>query len=244
MALAIPVRVQGNDINGAHVTAELAGAAIDAAAGGGIEEGSVGGGTGMNCYAFKGGSGTASRIVGYGDRSYTVGVFLQTNFGARHELTIAGVKLGRQLLADNPMEDYFSGSAAGAGSCIGIIATDAPLLPGQCAAMARRAPLGLARTGTTGSHFSGDIFLAFSTANPGAFDSGFPDGPPSARNNRHAEFIPWGRMDDFYAAVAHAAEEAVVNSLVANAEMIGRDGNRTPALPHQAVRAAMTKLSA
>jgi L-aminopeptidase/D-esterase-like protein len=230
-----------NDINGAHVTPELAVEAIDAARGGPVEEGSVGGGTGMNCYAFKGGSGTASRIVNYGHRTYTVGVFLQANFGSRHELTIAGVPLGALLADDNPMETYFSGAPAGAGSCIGIVVTDAPLLPGQCKALARRVPLGLARTGTTGSHFSGDIFLAVSTANRDALSGRFPQGAPTAQSYGHMDFIPWGRMDDFYAAVAHAAEEAVVNVLVTNSEMVGRDGNRTPALPHARVVAALKK---
>ncbi|TPM35786.1 P1 family peptidase [Mesorhizobium sp. B2-3-5] len=228
-----------NDINGSHVTVDHATAAIDNAASGRIEEGSVGGGTGMNCYAFKGGSGTASRIVDYGHRSYTVGVFLQANFGSRDELTIAGVPLGERLSDDNPMESYFRGGPTGAGSCIGIVATDAPLLPGQCKALARRVPLGLARTGTAGSHFSGDIFLAFSTANRDALNGRFPQGPATEQSYGHMDFIPWGRMDDFYTAVVQAAEEAVLNALVANQDMIGRDGNRTPALPHAKVLAAL-----
>lgn len=228
-----------NDINGSHVTVDHAIEAIDNAAGGGIEEGSVGGGTGMNCYAFKGGSGSASRIVDYGHRAYTVGVFLQANFGSRQEISIAGVPLGHELAADNPMEAYFSGGPTGAGSCIGIVATDAPLLPGQCKALARRVPLGLARTGTAGSHFSGDIFLAFSTANGDALNGRFPKGAPSNESYSHMDFIPWGRMDDFYTAVVQATEEAVLNTLVANAEMVGRDGNRTPALPHAKVVAAL-----
>ncbi|WP_421913147.1 P1 family peptidase [Mesorhizobium sp.] len=228
-----------NDINGSHVTVDHAMAAIDAAAAGAIDEGSVGGGTGMNCYAFKGGSGTASRIVDYGHRSYTVGVFLQANFGSRHELNIAGVPLGNLLSDDNPMESYFRGGPTGAGSCIGVIATDAPLLPGQCKALARRVPLGLARTGTTGSHFSGDIFLAFSTANPDALNGRFPKGQATEESYSHMDFIPWGRMDDLYAAVVQATEEAVLNALVANSDMIGRDGNRTPALPHANVVAGL-----
>lgn len=228
-----------NDINGSHVTVDHAMAAIDAAASGAIDEGSVGGGTGMNCYAFKGGSGTASRIVDYGHRSYTVGVFLQANFGSRHELNIAGVPLGDELAGDNPMEAYFRGGPTGAGSCIGVIATDAPLLPGQCKALARRVPLGLARTGTSGSHFSGDIFLAFSTANPDALNGRFPQGPATEESYGHMDFVPWGRMDDFYAAVVQATEEAVLNALVANSDMIGRDGNRSPALPHAKVVSAL-----
>ncbi|TPI33195.1 P1 family peptidase [Mesorhizobium sp. B3-1-6] len=228
-----------NDINGSHVTVDHAIEAIENAAAGAIEEGSVGGGTGMNCYAFKGGSGSASRIVDYGHRAYTVGVFLQANFGSRHEISIAGVPLGHELTADNPMEAYFGGRPTGAGSCIGIVATDAPLLPGQCKALARRVPLGLARTGTAGSHFSGDIFLAFSTANPNALNGRFPKGAPTAESYSHMDFVPWGRMDDFYTAVVQATEEAVLNALVANEDMVGRDGNRTPALPHGRVVAAL-----
>ncbi|TPM41852.1 P1 family peptidase [Mesorhizobium sp. B2-3-4] len=228
-----------NDINGSHVTVDHAIAAIDAAAGGQVEEGSVGGGTGMNCYAFKGGSGTASRVVDYGHRSYTVGVFLQANFGSRQELTVAGAPIGRELANDNPMEAYFRGGPTGAGSCIGIVATDAPLLPGQCKALARRVPLGLARTGTAGSHFSGDIFLAFSTANPDSLNGRFPQGVPTEQSYSHMDFIPWGRMDDFYTAVVQAAEEAVLNALIANQDMTGRDGNRSPALPHEKLVASL-----
>lgn len=230
-----------NDINGAHVTPEIAVAAIDAAKAGPVAEGSVGGGTGMNCYAFKGGSGTASRVVEYGDVNYTVGVFLQANFGSRRELTVAGVEIGKILSNDNPMQNYFMGGGEGAGSCIGIVATDAPLLPQQCKALARRVPIGLARTGTTGSHFSGDLFLAFSTQNVGALHGRFPNGPPSQSQNSKIEFVPWGRMDDFYAAVAYATEEAVLNALVCNATMIGRDGLRSPALDHEVVSDAMNK---
>jgi L-aminopeptidase/D-esterase-like protein len=224
-----------NDINGSHVTTDHVTSAIDAATSGPVEEGSVGGGTGMNCYGFKGGNGTASRLVAYGPHRYTVGVFLQANFGARSELTIHGVPLGRMLAGDNPIEDYFDGRVQGAGSCIGIVATDAPLLPNQCKALARRVPLGLARTGATGSHFSGDIFLAFSTANADALESRFAAGPPTAESFGHMDFIPWGRINEFYTAVVEATEEAVLNALIANETMIGRDGHRSPALPHEAV---------
>ena len=226
-----------NDINGDHVKPGMAGLAIDAACSGAIEEGSVGGGTGMNCYNFKGGNGTASRRVSFGRTTYTVGVFLQCNFGDRHELTVAGQPVGQSLLADNPIADHFAQGAAGAGSCIGVVATDAPLLPGQLQAMARRVPLGLARTGTTGSHFSGDLFLAFSTANMGAFDSGFPKQVADEAKLATAAFVPWSHIDAFYAATVYAAEEAVLNALVANETMVGRDNLRSPALPHDAVAA-------
>lgn len=224
-----------NDINGPHVQPAHAIAAIDSAKGGAIEEGSVGGGTGMNCYAFKGGSGTASRRVAYGPNTYTVGAFVQANFGARHELTIGGQYLGEKLSGDNPMDEHFTKFPPGAGSVIAVIATDAPLLPGQCKALARRVPLGLARTGTAGSHFSGDLFLAFSTANEGALSSRFPDHEPTADDFEKLSFIPWGQIDPFYEAVVLAVEEAVLNALTANADMIGRDNHRSPALPRDVV---------
>ncbi|WP_435220525.1 P1 family peptidase [Streptomyces sp. Tue6028] len=225
-----------NDINGPHVRPEHAVAAIEAVVHGPLEEGSVGGGTGMNCYGFKGGSGTASRVVGYGPDQYTVGALVQANFGERRELTIAGVPVGRHLLDDNPLEDGDWLAPGGAGSVIVVIATDAPLLPGQCKALARRVPMGLGRTGTTGGHFSGDIFLALSTANPGALASTFPAGEPTADDYDTLRSIPWGRIDRFYEAVVQAVEEAVLNALVANTRMTGRDGHRTPALPHGRVR--------
>lgn len=233
-----------NDINGGHVRPEHVEAALDAATGGPVPEGSVGGGTGMNCYEFKGGNGTASRRVEYGRHTFTVGAFVQANFGARHELTVAGRHVGPQLATENPLAgDWFAEDLnrppAGAGSVIAVIATDAPLLPGQCRALARRVPLGLARTGTTGSHFSGDIFLAFSTAEAPDLASQFPIGAVGDDEFGQLTFLPWGRMDDFYAAVVHSVEEAVLNALVVNADMTGRDGHRSPALPHDQLRALL-----
>jgi L-aminopeptidase/D-esterase-like protein len=220
-----------HDINGGHVTAATVREALDAAHSGPIDEGSVGGGTGMNLYQFKGGNGTASRLVPFGDRTYTVGVLLQCNFGAREELVIAGVPVGRALADDNPMNEFDWNAPPGAGSVIGVLATDAPLLPQQLKALARRFSLGIARTGTAGGHFSGDIFLAFSTANPGAFALGFPEGDPDAREISRLEFVQWRRIDPFLTAAVDAVEEAVVNALVANETMVGRGGNRTPGLP-------------
>ncbi|HEX9065200.1 MAG TPA: P1 family peptidase [Streptosporangiaceae bacterium] len=218
-----------NDINGGHVTAETAMRALDDAGPGPVAEGSVGGGTGMNCYGFKGGTGTASRLVSIGARQFTVGVLMQANFGSRRELVIAGRRLGEVLAGDNPMEETDWLTPPGSGSCITIVATDAPLLPGQCKALARRVPLGLARTGTTGSHFSGDLFLAFSATNAGALDSrlGLPDDGalPSI------EFVPWGQLDPLYEAVVQATEEAVLNVLAASQTMTGRDGHRSPGFP-------------
>lgn len=223
-----------NDINGDHVTPALARQALDTAGGGPIEEGSVGGGTGMSCYGFKGGTGTASRLITHAGSTYTVAVLVQANFGARRELTLAGVPIGRHLKNDDPLSEAGAPLPAGAGSVIVTVATDAPLLPGQCAALARRVPLGLARSGTTGSHFSGDLFLAFSTANPFALASHYP----SAKQPERLEslfFIPWGDVDRLFDATVHCVEEAVADALVANTPMTGRDGHHLPALPHQRV---------
>lgn len=217
-----------NDINGRHVREETAIAALDAATSGPLAEGSVGGGTGMNCYGFKAGTGTSSRRVLVGEQPYVVGVLTQANFGARHELVVRGRQLGPRLLNDNPMQGQ--APPPGSGSCITVVATDAPLLPLQCKALARRVALGLARTGTTGSHFSGDVFLAFSTANAGALDSGVG----SARDGvGRLDFVPWPAVNPLYAGVVQATEEAVVNALVAADTMIGRDGHRSPGFPNE-----------
>lgn len=232
-----------NSINAATISTADAGIAIDTASSTGALEGSHGGGTGMNCYGYKGGNGTSSRLVTFAGREYTVGVFLQANFGQRDELVIAGVPMG-DLDAPCPIEqddwiaaDRSEGSAraavpGGSGSVIAIVATNAPLLPQQCEALARRVPLGLARTGTTGSHFSGDLFLAFSTGNRGALTSGFPGGPEALRS---MEFVPWNAMDRLYRAVVEAVEESVVNALVGNESMVGRDGHFSPRLPREQV---------
>ncbi|MFI9503921.1 P1 family peptidase [Nocardia sp. NPDC052566] len=229
-----------NDINGGHVTPAMVGAALDAARSGPVAEGSVGGGTGMNCYAFKGGNGTSSRRITLGGTTYTLATFVQANFGARKELTVTGHAVGRRLDVPNPMEtdDWFDRDLtvpAGSGSVIAIVATDAPLDAAQCKALARRVPLGLARTGTTGSFFSGDIFLAFSTANDRAGSTSF--GPESLPDNEieTRAVLPWYRMNLFYEAVVHSIEESVLNALLVNQDMTGRDGHVSPALPHEAL---------
>ena len=239
-----------NDAYGHHITEATVVDALEAARGGPVEEGSVGGGTGMICYEFKGGNGTASRWVGYRGTGYTVGVFLQANFGSREELTLAGVPVGR-LLAGGVLAPSAPGAASpargaappargdvppGAGSVIAIVATDAPLLPHQCSALARRVTHGIARTGTVSSHFSGDLFLAFSTANPGGF-SGYHPPPGAGRDYDQLRFVPWARMNPFFTAVVQATEEAVANALVANEDMTGRDGHHVPALPRDQVAA-------
>ncbi len=219
-----------NDINGFHVKPEDVWHALDNAHGGAVEEGSVGGGTGMVCYEFKGGNGTASRKVEMKDetglRSFVVGVFLQANFGRRSQLVIAGIPVGKEI----PGEVYKEES----GSCIAVVATNAPLLPNQLKRLARRVSLGLARTGTVSGNGSGDLFIAFSTANAGAADP--------ARLTHSVETIPNDRMDPIFAAVVQATEEAVVNALVDNQTMIGRDNHRVEALPHDRVREMMKGL--
>jgi L-aminopeptidase/D-esterase-like protein len=229
-----------NSIDRDAVTHAHVAEAIDSASATGLREGSAGGGTGMNCYGFKGGTGTASRRVAFGGTEYTVGVLLQANFGDRSELTVAGIPMG-----DLPVPDTLGAGdwldadrtrvPGGSGSVIAIVATDAPLTPHQCEALARRVPLGLARTGTSGSHFSGDIFLAFSTANPGALGSGFPRETPEAATLRSLDFVPWNHLDPFFAAVVQAVEEATLNVLVDNDSMTGRAGHVSHALPHDLV---------
>ncbi|MEO9877700.1 MAG: P1 family peptidase [Anderseniella sp.] len=205
-----------NDINGFHVTAEHAMAALDNAASGPLEMGSVGGGTGMITYEFKAGSASASRLVDTGAAQYTVGTFVQSNFGLRPELTVLGVPVGRELQGDECR-------SKGSGSIIAIIATDAPLLPHQCKRLARRVPLGLARTGTIGHNSSGDIFLAFSTANSQALQSG---------GVRHLDALADSELDPLFQAVVETVEEAVLDAMIANETMTGRGELTVRALPH------------
>src|SRR5438067_8131902 len=215
-----------NDINGFHVRAEDVWHALDTAHGGAIEEGSVGGGTGMICYEFKGGNGTASRKVDIRaskdvpPQTFVVAVFLQANFGRRSQLTIAGLPVGKEI----PGEVYKQES----GSCIAVVATDAPLLPTQLKRLARRVPLGLARTGTISGNGSGDLFIAFSTANPNVAN------PDQATHT--VQTIPNDLMDPLFTGVVQATEEAVVNALVDNQSMTGRDDHHVEALPHDRLR--------
>lgn len=210
-----------NDINGHHVTAAHVAAALDDACAGAVEEGSVGGGTGMITCGFKAGSGTASRVVEWSGRRYCFGVFVQSNFGRRTNLTLRGVRAGHELTEPAIREGT---ARAEKSSIIGIAATDAPLLPHQLKRIARRMPLGVALTGGFGYNSSGDIFLAFSTANG-----------PAARgeSGRLAEtsFIPDVDIDGFFDAAVQATEEAILNALVANDDMTGHSGNFVPALP-------------
>ncbi|WP_417454597.1 P1 family peptidase [Kiloniella sp.] len=215
-----------NDINGFHVTDDHVSQAIEAAIDGPIDEGSVGGGTGMKSFDFKAGSGTASRRVQYGDVAYTVGAFVQSNFGKRGDLTVLGYPLGKELSEPRMVEKTRSTELS---SIIGIIATDAPLLPHQLKRLARRAALGMGLTGGIGAHGSGDIFLAFSTANHDVLAS-------KEQVVQNVSFIPDTDLDFLFKGVIRSMEEAIINSMVANEDMEGRDGNFVPALPHSALK--------
>ena len=222
-----------NDINGFHVRPEDVFHALDSAHGGAIEEGSVGGGTGMICYEFKGGNGTASRRIDIRAskdapaRTFTVGVFLQANFGRRPQLIVSGLPVGKAI----PGEVYKQES----GSCIAVVATDAPLLPNQLKRLARRVSLGLARTGTVSGNGSGDLFIAFSTANPNAAN---PDDITHS-----VETIPNDLMDPIFTGVVQATEEAAINALVDNHSMTGRDNHHVDALPHDRLRELLKKFA-
>jgi len=225
-----------NDINGFHVTAEHVFEALDKAAPGPIELGSVGGGTGMICYEFKAGSGSASRLVDMDAGGFTVGVFVQANFGRRGELIVAGIPVGRELtggeVRSKPGGPGSSDLGPG-GSVIAIVATDAPLLSHQLKRLARRVGLGLARSGAVAHNGSGDIFLAFSTANGPALEA--DEGP------RQASFLSNEAMDPLFTAVVEAVDEAVLDSMVANEAMVGRDGIEVPALPHDRLCAILER---
>jgi D-aminopeptidase len=207
-----------NDVNGHHVKAEHVVAAFEDACSGPIEEGSVGGGTGMRCYEFKGGSGTASRKVGYDGQDYCVGAFVQSNFGKRSLLHIAGIPIGTEIPIETPQKPDLE-----SGSIIVVVATDAPMLPHQLKRMARRAAYGIARSGGIASNESGDLFLAFSTANREAV--GTHTGIVTAR------YVGEEAMSRFYEATIEAVDEAIMNSIFANEAMVGRDGNVVPGLP-------------
>jgi L-aminopeptidase/D-esterase-like protein len=205
-----------NDIDGHHVTAEHVRTAFYIAHGGSIEEGNVGGGTGMTTYQFKGGSGTSSRVITIEDKRYTVGVFVQSNFGKRHLMTVAGIPIGVHYPTDES-------DNADLGSIIGVVATDAPLLPHQLKRVARRSALGIARSGGIASNESGDLFVAFSTANEAVIESNF--GAVSV------EMLGEGNLSVIYEASIEAMDEAIMNALFAGETMVGRDGNTAPGLP-------------
>ena len=229
-----------NDINGFHVTKQDAWAAMDSARGGPVAEGNVGGGTGMVCNRFKGGIGTASRRLEAKDGGYTVGVLVQCNYGARAPLRIAGVPVGREIADLMPCREP-CGSARSArearlaedvGSIIIVVATDAPLLPHQLKRIARRAALGVGRLGGLASNSSGDIFIAFSTANPRASrDSGLAT----------VSMVANDRITPLFEATVQATEEAIVNAMLAAQTMVGADDLKVYALPHDRLREVLKK---
>jgi L-aminopeptidase/D-esterase-like protein len=227
-----------NDINGFHVKPGHVWAALDSATAGPVAEGAVGGGTGMICHELKGGIGTASRQVLLPEGQYTLGVLVQANYGRRPEFMVAGVPVGHEMpgsVIPSPWNSVLltpSHPASGGGSIIVVVATDAPLLPHQLKRLTRRVGLGLARLGAYGSHYSGDIFLAFSTANPGA----------AGRGGIHAlQMLTNDWMNPLFAATVQATEEAVLNAMVAAKTVVGINGNIAHALPHDQLRAVLSK---
>ena len=216
-----------NDINGFHVKKDHAFAALNQAVSGPVAEGGVGGGTGMICHGFKGGIGTASRQLSANGGVNTVGVLVQANYGGRETLTIAGVPVGREITDLRPTR-----GGQGDGSIIVVVATDAPLLPHQLKRLARRVPLGIGRLGGLGTNGSGDIFIAFSTANPGVGAGG---------DLVEVEMLPNGRMNGLIQATVQAVEEAIVNALVAGETLTGINGNTVYGLPHDRLRDVLRK---
>jgi L-aminopeptidase/D-esterase-like protein len=220
-----------NDINGFHVKPEHAFHAIDSATSGPVEEGAVGGGTGMICNEFKGGIGTSSRKVETKFGGYTVGVLVQCNYGVRRNLKIAGVPVGKEI-SEDPAYSLGAFAEDDWGSIIVVVATDAPLVSHQLKRLVRRVSLGLGRDGSISGNGSGDIFIAFSTANSGAAK---PDAPVQLT------MLPNDRMDPIFAATVQATEEAVINAMVAAETMTGINDHKVIALPHEKLRAVLKK---
>jgi D-aminopeptidase len=237
-----------NDINGMHVRPEHLHEAIASAANGPVPEGNVGGGTGMRCLGFKGGIGTASRVLPAADGGYVVGVLVQCNFGARQDLRVAGVPVGDEITdlgpcvaldAVRPQLPRCGKDTAGPGtrqedqgSIIVVVATSAPLLPHQLKRLATRVALGVGRTGGFGGNGSGDIFLAFSTANATT---------AASEGVQRVEMLPNPRMNALFYATVQATEEAILNAMLAATTMTGADGLRVHALPHDRLLAALRK---
>ena len=220
-----------NDINGFHVKPEDVAMALESAAGGVVPEGNVGGGTGMICYGFKGGIGTSSRELPASQGGYTVGALVQCNCGRQRQLRIGGVPVGEEL-AEPPAAAAARSYREDTGSIIIVVATDAPQLPHQTKRLARRATMGLARTGATSGNGSGDIFIAFSSANPRA---------AAAKGSASVSMTPNEELDPVFEAAVQATEEAIINAMMAAETMSGRDGNRVTALPHGRLREVLKK---
>ena len=223
-----------NDINGFHVKPGHVWQALETAKSGAVEEGAVGGGTGMICHGFKGGIGTSSRVIDKSLGGYTVGVLVQANHGSRDQLTIAGVAVGKELEDTLPIiingaptaNINNSNERSEAGSVIVVVATDAPLLPHQLKRLARRVSLGIGKNGGIGGNGSGDIFIAFSTANKAAF---------SRTKETNITMYSNDLINGLLTATIQATEEAIVNALVAGRTMKGINDNTVPGLPHEAV---------
>jgi D-aminopeptidase len=220
-----------NDTNGFHVKPEHAFHAIESAQSGHVEEGNVGGGTGMICSGFKGGIGTSSRQLSEKDGGYTVGVLVQCNFGSRQNLRIAGIPVGREISAEDPYA-YQPSDISERGSIIIVVATDAPLISSQLKRLAHRATLGLGRLGSISGDGSGDIFVAFSTANPHAAYS---------KSLTNIKMLPNESLDPVFAAVVQATEESIVNAMIAAEPMTGIDNHHVTAIPHDKLQAVLKK---
>ncbi len=227
-----------NDINGFHVRPEHVHAALASAGDGPVAEGNVGGGTGMVCHEFKGGIGTSSRVAG----DWTVGVLVQANYGARELLRIDGVPVGAAIPRDDvpspwdQVDELSARASPEGGSIIGIVATDAPLLPHQCTRLAQRVSLGVARMGSYASHGSGDLFCAFATGNRDLSRNAGEDDP---RATVALRMVPDQGINPLLEAVAEATEEAITNALVAAETMVGRDGITAHAIDHDRLRTVM-----
>ena len=211
-----------NDINGFHVKKEHVFEALENAKTGKVEEGNVGGGTGMVCHDFKGGIGTSSRLVKIENNAYTIGVLVQANYGTRESLVVAGVPVGKEITDLMPEIDKIK-SDNDHGSIIVVIATDAPLLPHQLKRIARRVPMGISRAGGYASDSSGDIFIAFSTANSGA---------ANRVDNQKLTMLPNDQMSPLFKATVEATEESIINAMIAARTMTGKNNSTVYELPH------------
>jgi D-aminopeptidase len=221
-----------NDINGFHIKQNHVFEALDGAKSGYPQEGNVGGGTGMICYGFKGGIGTASRKLDEKAGGFTVGVLVQCNCGGRKQLRIAGAPVGSEMLDDSLLSREMSSATGDTGSIIIVVATDAPLLPHQLKRLARRATMGLARTGSTSGNYSGDLFLAFSTANAEA-----------GRQSGLAQLsmVSNNEIDPLFEATVQATEEAIVNAMIGAETMVGANNNKVIAIPHGRLKEVLRK---
>ncbi|WP_101947949.1 P1 family peptidase [Mycobacterium sp. 3519A] len=224
-----------NDINGHHVRAEHVDDALARADAGPVEEGNVGGGTGMICHGFKGGIGSSSRVTETATGQYTVGVLVQANHGRRERLRVNGVSVG-ELMDDVPTPDISTRYEAGSGSIIAIVATDAPLLPHQCARLAQRAALGVARMGGAGEQYSGDLMLAFATGNRGIPPYAWDEDPDAGQPEIPLKMVAPQLMTRLFDLTIEATEEAILNALVAADTLTGRNGTTVRAIDHAKLR--------